>query len=101
MTGSHISIVLDVPPELTFQGIVLVGTVGRVSLPVCCRRSTAVSVVVQVDLATCDDQICDTEDHCPFHVAQPSFLLNAASSQNVQVVTYLLIVVTLCGFKLS
>jgi len=85
LSGSLIGIVLDVPTELMFPGIVFVGSVKCVSLPLRSRSATAVSVVVRVDHVIHDGRVCNADDQCPFRVDQQRVLLSATSSQNIQV----------------
>jgi len=77
---------LDVPSELVFPGVVFVGSVKHVSLPVLSHSAAVVSVAVRVDRVTCDGRASDAAVvYCPFHVTRQSFPLSATSSQNIQV----------------
>jgi len=84
LAGSRIGVALEIASELVFPDVVFVGSIRHLSLPVCSRSTALVSVMLYVDHATCDGQVC-VIDQCPFRIAQQNFLLNPAASQNIQV----------------
>jgi len=84
LTGSRLSVVLDVPSDLVFPDIICVGTVTRATLAIHNRGITTVSMTVYADCLTVDGIVSSADDRC-FLITQQSFLLAVASTHNLQV----------------